>query len=109
MAGGEPGRRSATEQLERLDEELSRHRGMHVTLAPDSSGEAELWVVSDHPHGTGLSRRGMHIRWHDGSFWRSSWDELPGGGNIAAVASQVAAALAWSPLDPVLPRPPDDT
>lgn len=104
MTCGEPGRYSATEQLERLGDELGRHRGMHVTLAPDSSGEAVLWVVSGHPTGTGLTRRGMHIRWHDGSFWRSSWDELPGHGDVAAAASTVAAALAWSPLDP---RPPD--
>ena len=82
---------SSRRELEQLGEELSRRRGMHVSLAPDGDDQPVLEVVSDLPR----SPRGTRISWRDGSFWLSTLEQVPGG-DIRQAADWIAAALGWS-------------
>lgn len=78
-------------ELERLGDELSMRRGMHVSLAPDEDDAQVLEVISDLPG----PRRARRVSWRDGSFWLHSIMLVPKR-DIGQAADWIAAELGWT-------------
>lgn len=78
-------------ELERLGDELSLRRGMHVSLAPDEGGDEVLEIISDLPG----PRRARRVSWHDGSFWMHDIMLVPKR-DIGQAADWIAADLGWT-------------
>ncbi len=102
MVAEEPARddMGALGMLERLGNELSLRRGMHVSLAPDKADIPVLEVVSDLPGPVRIRR----VSWRNGSFWML-FLQVPRN-DIAQAADWIAADLGWTrSLGLVLPGP----